>query len=120
MLLSCHQNAGRNHDIKTANRGFEHVAQFQYLGTTVANQNLIQERTKRRLSWGSTCYHSVQNLFSSRPLCKNIKIKFYKTLILPVVLYGCETWSLILREEHRLKVYQNRELRRIFGSKRMK
>jgi hypothetical protein len=48
---------------------------------------------------------------------KNLKIKIYKTVILPVLLYGCETWSLTLREEHRLRVFENRELRRIFGPK---
>jgi hypothetical protein len=47
-----------------------------------------------------------------------VKIKIYKTIILPVVLYGCETWSLTLREEHRLRVFENRVLRRIFGPKR--
>jgi len=51
-------------------------------------------------------------------LPKNVKIKIYKTVILPVVVYGCETWSLTLREEHRLRVFENRVLRRIFGSKR--
>jgi hypothetical protein len=51
-------------------------------------------------------------------MSKNLKIKIYKTVILPVVLYGCETWSLIMREEHRLRVFENRELRRIFGPKR--
>ena len=49
---------------------------------------------------------------------KNLKIKIYGTIILPVVLYGCETWLLILREEHRLRVFENRVLRRIFGPKR--
>jgi hypothetical protein len=52
---------------------------------------------------------------SSRLLSKNLKIRIYKTIILPVVLYGCETWSLTLREEHRLRVFENRVLRRIFG-----
>jgi hypothetical protein len=51
-------------------------------------------------------------------LSKNVKIKLYETLILPIILYGCETWSLTLREEHRLRVFENRELRRIFGPKR--
>jgi hypothetical protein len=60
----------------------------------------------------------VQNLLSSRLLSKNIKIRIYKSIILPVVLYGCETWSLTLREEHRLRVFKNRVLRRIFGPKR--
>jgi hypothetical protein len=64
-----------------------------------------------RLNSGNACYHSVQNLLSSRLLSKNIKIRIYKTLIFPVVLYGCETWSLTLREEHRLRVFENRVLR---------
>jgi len=60
----------------------------------------------------------VQNLLSSSLLYKNLKIKIYRTVILPFVLYGCETWSLILREELRLRVFENRVLRRIFGPKR--
>jgi hypothetical protein len=60
----------------------------------------------------------VQNLLSSRLLSKNVKVRIYKTIILPVVLYGCETWALTLREEHKLRVFENRVLRRIFGPKR--
>jgi hypothetical protein len=63
-------------------------------------------------------YHAVQNLLSSCLLSRNVKIKIYKTIILPVVLYGCETWSHTLREEHRLRVFENRVLRRIFAPKR--
>jgi hypothetical protein len=63
-------------------------------------------------------YHSVQNLLSSRLISKNLKIKIYRTIIFPVVLYGCETWSLTLREERRLRVSENRVLRGIFGAKR--
>jgi hypothetical protein len=118
MLLSHHQNAGQNHDIKIVDRCFVNVAQFRSLGTTVTNQNLIQEEIKRRLNSGNACYHSVKNLLSSRLLSKNIKIRIYKTIILPVVLYGCETWPLTLREEHGLRVFENRVLRRIFGQKR--
>jgi hypothetical protein len=60
----------------------------------------------------------VQNLLSSSLIFKNLKIKIYITIILPVVLYGCETWSLTLREERRLRMFENRVLRRIFGPKR--
>jgi hypothetical protein len=88
------------------------------MGTTVTNPNLVQKEIKRRLNSGNACYHSVQNLLSSRLLSKNLKIRIYKTIILPVVLYGFETWSLTLREEHRLRVFENRVLRRIFGPKR--
>jgi hypothetical protein len=94
------------------------VSQLKYLGTTVTNQNLIQEEIKRRLNSGNVCYHSVQNLWSSHLPLKNLKIKIYETIIFPVVLYGCETWSLTLTEEHRLMVFENRVLRRIFGPKR--
>jgi hypothetical protein len=65
---------------------------------------------------GNACYHLVQNLLSSRWLSKNLKI--HRTIILPVVLYGCETWSLTLREERRLSVFENRVLRGIFGAMR--
>jgi hypothetical protein len=74
MLLSRHLNAGRNHDMQIANKSFENVAQFRYFGTTITNQNLIQEEIKRRLNSGNACYHSVQNLLSSRLLSINITI----------------------------------------------
>ena len=61
---------------------------------------------------------SIIEVRSSSLLSKNLKIKIYRTIILPVVLYGCETRSLTLREEHRLRVFENRVLRRIFGPKR--
>jgi hypothetical protein len=92
------------------------VEKFKFLGTTLTNQNGIHDEIKSRLNSGNACYYSVQNLFPSR-LIKNLKIKIYKTVILPVVLYGCETWSLTLGEEHRLRVFENRVLRRIFGPK---
>jgi hypothetical protein len=110
MLLSRHQNVGQNRDLKLANRSFENVSQFKYLGTTVTNQYLIQEESKTILNTGNACYHSVQNLLSSRLLSKNLKIRIYKTIIFPVVLYGCETWFLTLREELRLRVFENEVL----------
>jgi hypothetical protein len=115
MLLSHHQNVGRNHDIKIGNRSFESVSQFKYLGTTVRNENLIQEEIKRRINSGNACYHSVQNLLSCRLLSKNVKIRIYKNIILLVVLHECEAWPLPVRKEHRLRVFENRLLRRIFG-----
>jgi hypothetical protein len=117
MLVSRDPNAGQNWEIKIGNRSFENVSQFKYLGTTVTIENLIQEEIKRRLNSGNACYLSVQNLLSSRLLSKNVKVRIYKTIILPVVLYGCETWSLTVREEHKLWVFENRVLRRIFGPK---
>jgi len=78
----------------------------------------IQEEINCKLESGNACYHSVLNLLSSSLLSKNLKIKIFRTIILPVVLYGCETWSLALREERRLRVFENRVLGRIFGRKR--
>jgi hypothetical protein len=77
MLVSRDQNAGQNREIKIGNRSFENVSQFSDLGMTVTNQNLIQEEIKRRLNSGNACYHSVQNLLSSRLLSKNVKVRIY-------------------------------------------
>jgi hypothetical protein len=76
------------------------VEQFKYLGTTLTYQNSIQEEIKSRLKSRNACYHSVQNLLSSSLLSKNLKIMIDTTITLPVVLYGCETWLLTMREEH--------------------
>jgi hypothetical protein len=74
------------------------VSVYLFVGTTLTDQNCIHEEIKSRLNSGNACYHSVQSILSSRLLSKNVKVKIYKTIILPVVLYGCETWSLTLRE----------------------
>ena len=88
------------------------------MGTTLTNKNSIQEEIKSRLKLGNACYYSVQNLLSYSLLSEKLKIKIYRIIILPVVLYGCETWSLTLTEERRLRVFENRVLRRVFGPKR--
>jgi hypothetical protein len=96
MVMSRDQNAGRTHSMKIDNSSFEMVDEFKYLETTLTNQNSIQQEIKGRVKSGNACYHSVQNLLSSSLLSKNLKIKIYRTTILTVVLYGCETWSLTL------------------------
>jgi len=83
--------------------------------TVLKNQNSIQEEIKSRLKSGNA---SAQNILSSSLLSKNLKIKLYITIILPVVLYVCGTWSVTLWEEHRLRVFENRVLRGIFGAER--
>jgi len=116
--MSRNQNAGRSHNMKVDNRSFERVEEFKYLGTSVRNQNFIQKEIKNRLKSGNAYYHSVQHFLSSSVLPKNLKINIYKTIILSVVLYGCKTWSLTLMEERRLRVFEKKVLRRIFGPKR--
>jgi hypothetical protein len=116
--LSHHLNSGQNQNIRIANESFENVAKFKDLRMTLTNQNDIHDEIKSRLNSENACYYSVQNVFSSRLISKNLKIKMYKTVILPVVLYGYKTWSLTLGEEQRLRVSENRVLRKIFGHRR--
>ena len=103
MVTSRDQNAGRSHSMKTDNSSFEMVEQFKYLGAILTDKNSIQEEIKSRLKSGNACSYSVQNRLSSCLLSKNLKISIYINIILPVVLYWCETWLLTLREERRLR-----------------
>jgi hypothetical protein len=109
MVMFRDQYAERSHKLKIDNSSFERV------GTTLMNQNSIQKKIKSRLKSGNVCYHSVQNLLSSSLLSKTLKTNIYRTIIFPVAVYGCGTWSLTLREEHRLRVFANRVLKRKFG-----
>jgi hypothetical protein len=99
-------NGGWGHGVKIDNRSIERVEGFKYLGATLTDRSSIQEENKSRLRLRNACCYSVQNLLSSRLLSRNLKIKIQvnRTIILPV-LYGCETWSLTFREEHRLRVF---------------
>ena len=93
----------------------ENVKTFKYLGSMLTNQNSIHEGIKCRFKAENSSYYSVQTLLSSRLLSKNLKINIYQTIILPVMLYGCETWSLTLREQCRLNMFQSRILKQILG-----
>jgi len=88
MVMSRDQNAELSHKIKIDNRSFERVEEFKYLGTNLTNRNSIQEEIKSRLKSGNACYYSVQNILSSSLLSKNLKIKIYRTIILPVFRMG--------------------------------
>ena len=118
MVMSRDQNAGQIHSVRIDNSTFERVEGFKYLGTTLTNQNSIAEEIKSRLRSGNACNHLVQNLLSSSLLSKNLNIKIYRNITLPIVLYGCEAWSLTLREERKLRVFDNMVLRRVFGPRR--
>ena len=93
----------------------ERVEEFKYLGTTLTSQNSLQEEIKCTLKLGNACYYSMQNLLSSSLLSETLKTKIYRTMILPVVLYGCETWSLTMKEERKLRVFENRVLRSVWA-----
>jgi len=88
MIMSRDQNAGRSHSMKIDNSSIESVEEFKYLGTTLTNKNSIQEEIKSRLKVGNAYCYSVQNLLSSSLLTKKLKIKIYRTIILPIVFYS--------------------------------
>jgi len=98
--------------MKNDNESFEREEKLKYFGTT------LWIKIPFILKSGNACYHLVQHLLLSSLLSKNIKIKICRTIISPVVLYRCETWLPTLREERRLRVFENRVLRRIFVPKR--
>ena len=85
MVMSREQAAGLSHTMNVDNSSIERVEELKYVGTTLTNQNYIQKEIKTRLKLGNSCYHSVQNLLSSSLLSKNLKIKIYRTITLPVV-----------------------------------
>jgi len=93
------------------------VKELKYLGTTLTNQNSIQEEIKNRLKSGKLAIIWCR-IFVFQFGIKKFKIKIYMNIILLVVLYGCKTWSLTLREERRLREFENRVPKRIFGPKR--
>jgi hypothetical protein len=88
MLKSRTQKIEQKHSKKIANRSFEVVAKFRYHERTLTDENFMHEEIKSGLNSGNACYHSVQSLLSSSLLSGNVKVKIYKTIILPVVLYG--------------------------------
>jgi len=111
------RKAGRIQKIKVENNSSEMVEELKYLGKPLTNQNSIQKEIQSWWKSGNACYDSVHNLLSSSLLSKNVQIKTNRTIILPTVLYGYETWPLTLREELKLRVFENRVLKSIFGRK---
>jgi hypothetical protein len=97
MFMSCCKIAGQKHSIKIANSSFDSVAKFKYLGKSLTDPYCIHEDSKSKLNSGNACYHSVYSLLSSHLMFRNVEVKMYKTVILPV-LYEYETWSLTLRK----------------------
>jgi biotin carboxylase len=97
---------------------FGRLEEFKYLVTTLTSQNCIEGEIKSRLKSDNAWYCSVQNVLWYSLVYRNINIKVYRTVILCAILYGWETWSLALREERRLREFESRVLRGIFGPKR--
>jgi hypothetical protein len=96
--------------------GFKHMPEAQTKNSKRKKRMICHYNS--RFNSGNSCYRSVHNLSSLRLLPKNVKIRIHKIIILPVALYGCKMWPLIFAKEHRVRVFENRVLRRIFGPKR--
>jgi len=112
MVTSIYEHAGGNPNRKTGNKSFLSVEEFRYLRAIITNQNFVHLEIK------SSCLLSfVLSISSSSLLSKNVKINVCRRVILFVILYGYVAWFLTLWEEHRLRVFENRALRRIFGPK---
>ncbi len=99
---------------------FEKVSEFKYLGTTINDENKIRVEINRRMHSSNACFCAVNGLLKSKLLSKNVKVRVYKTIIMPVLLYGCETWALTKAHENRFRVFENKVLRKIFGQKETK
>ena len=99
------EHAIQNHKIKIGSNISETVEYFKYLEITLTNQNRIHKEIKSRMNSRNAGYHTAQNLFSSRSLSKNTRLKIYRTINLSVVLYWCESWSFILGEEYIIFTY---------------
>jgi hypothetical protein len=117
IFMSRRLKAGQNHNTKVTNKYLENAAEFRYVINSAANQNYIHEYIKSRFNSGNVCYHSVENIFFCL-LRKSIKIEIHTHIIFPVVLRGCESWSFVLKEGHRLRGSENRVLQRTVGLKK--
>jgi len=93
------------------------VAEFIYLGTLISNDNSVQKEIQRLILAGSRTYFAAISLFRNRLLSSSIKIRLYKTLIIPVVTYGAETWTMTKKEEQALRIFERKIFRRIYGPK---
>jgi hypothetical protein len=85
--------------IRINNSDIERINKFKYLGSIITNNNNISSEISHRINTGNTGYYGLRNILRSRLLKKDTKCKIYKTLIRPVVLYGCESWTLTKKEE---------------------
>jgi len=97
-----------NKNIRIRDEVIEKVNKFKYLGAYVTSKNEVAEEINSRLVSGNASFYSVQKLLTSRLISRILKLKIYRTVILSVILYGCESWSTTLADEHKMRVFENR------------
>jgi len=109
------QDTGNEGDknIRISYEVIEKGNKFTYLGTYVTSKTEVAEKIKSRLVSGNACFYSVQKFLTSQLISRKLKMKIYRTVILPVLLYGCESWSTTLADEHKLRVFENKVLTKI-------
>ena len=105
-----------NHTLEVNGKHFETVDNFIYLGSQVNSSNDIGEEIRRRVTLGNRSYYSLQKLFRSKTLHRNLKCELYRTLVRPVVAYGSEAWCMTQRDEQTILMFERRILRSIFGA----
>ena len=116
MKLSANQGRRTVQHINIEEFTFQGVNSFKYLGTIVNNTNTIKEEISKRLLVGNRAYFANIKLFTSRLLSRATKFRLYKTLIRPVVCYGAETWTLSEMNSNKLRIFERRIVRRIYGA----
>jgi hypothetical protein len=102
--------------IKIGEHEIERVQEFKYLGTQVNAQNIMKEEINSRIKQGNVVFYANKSLLGNKLLTRKAKIKLCKSVILPVVTYSCETWTLNEVEEEKLRIFERKVLRKIFGS----
>ena len=117
-MITSRETLNGNFHLTRDEGDIEKMSVFKYLGALITKNNEVEKEVKHKLNIRNACYYSVQELFSSQILSRNIKLRICETTILPVVLYGSDTWSLTLKEEERLRVFEKKILRKIFGPNR--
>jgi hypothetical protein len=107
--------AGDRSDLRVEGMFFEEVTTFKYLGSLITKKNEFGEEIKMRIAVGNRCCYGLQHLFRSRMVSRMVKIKIYKTILKPVVMFGCEAWSMIAKDKTRLNMWERKILRKVYG-----
>jgi hypothetical protein len=106
---------GERRDLRVEGMVLEEVTTFKYLGSLITKKNEIGEEMKMRIAAGNLCYYGLQHLFRSRTASRIVKIKIYKTISKPIVMFGCEAWSMTEQDKTRLNMWERKILRKVYG-----
>ncbi|XP_076061576.1 uncharacterized protein LOC143037327 [Oratosquilla oratoria] len=114
-LMRMDKTVDRKEHLEINNVRYGVCRRFKYFGSMADHDNDMETKTKSRIASADRCFYSLQKILGGANIFKKTKMKIYNTIIKPVLLYGCERWSLTKRMEHSLSVFENKVLRKIFG-----